>query len=137
MLNEKINGIYLIPILLLALVSIWWLIPSKMIRINPQDVLKINIFNGNNGKEIVITERSEIEHIINNIKSISFRKGKISIGYMGYSFRTTIYKSNGSVYKTFIINSKDTIRKDPFFYKDSTGSIDYNYIKDLFENNMK
>ena len=56
---------------------------------------------------------------------------------MGYSFRTTIYKANGSVYKTFIINSEDTIRKDPFFYRDSTGSIDYNFIKDLFENNIK
>jgi hypothetical protein len=134
---KKLAEFMLIPILLLALVSVWWLVPSKMVRINPEDVLKIKIFNGNNGKEIVITERSEIDHIINNIKSISFRKGKISIGYMGYSFRTTIYKSNGSVYKTFIINSEDTIRKDPFFYRDSTGSIDYNFIKDLFENNIK
>jgi len=134
---RKLVAFILIPILLLALLWIWWLVPSKMIKINPEEVMKIEIFNGNNGKEIVITERSEIEHIINNIKSISFRKGRISIGYMGYSFRTTIYKSNGSVYKTFIINSEDTIRKDPFFYRDSTRSIDYNFIKDLFENNIK
>jgi len=134
---KKLVAFILIPILLLALLWIWWLVPSKMIKINPQEVKKIEIFNGNNGKEILITERSEIEHIINNIKSISFRKGRISIGYMGYSFRTTIYKSNGSVYKTFIINSEDTIRKDPFFYRDSTRSIDYNFIKDLFENNIK
>jgi len=134
---KKLVAFILIPILLLALLWIWWLVPSKMIKINPQEVKKIEIFNGNNGKEILITERSEIEHIINNIKSISFKKEKISIGYMGYSFRTTIYKSNGSVYKTFIINSEDTIRRDPFFYRDSTGSIDYNFIKDLFENNIK
>lgn len=134
---KKLSAFILIPIILVSLVCAWWIVPTKMIRITPQEVLKIEIFNGNSGQEIVITDRSEIEHIINNINPISFRKDKISIGYMGYSFRTTIYKSNGKIYKTFIINSEDTIRKDPFFYSDSTGSIDYNFIKDLFEKNSK
>jgi len=134
---KKVSAFILITILLVILICVWWFVPSKMSRITPQEVLRIEIFNGNNGQEIAITERSEIEHIVNNINSISFRKSKISIGYMGYSFRTTIYKSNGHVYKTFIINSEDTIRKDPFFYRDSTGSINYNYIKGLFENSSK
>lgn len=53
---------------------------------------------------------------------------------MGYSLRTTIYKIDGSVYKEFIINSSYTIRKDPFFYRDSSGSVDYDYIKRLIDN---
>jgi len=64
---------------------------------------------------------------------ILLKKEKVSLGYMGYSFRTTVYKSNGDVYKKFSINSSDTIRKDPFFYFDSTGSIDYRYIQKLFD----
>ncbi len=30
---KKLAAFMLIPILLLALVSVWWLVPSKMIRI--------------------------------------------------------------------------------------------------------
>ena len=30
-----------------------------------------------------------------------------------------------------IINSEDTIRKDPCFYSVVTGKIDYNYIKSI------
>ncbi|MFC7681719.1 hypothetical protein [Paenibacillus sp. GCM10028914] len=131
---NKIAKIILIVILFGVLICTWWVTPTKMVRISHKDVQKIEIFNGSTGEDIVISDRSEIEHIINNLKTISFKKEKISIGYMGYSFRTTIYKTNGGVYKQFIINSKNTIRKDPFFYKDSSGSIDYKYIETLFEN---
>jgi len=56
---------------------------------------------------------------------------------MGYSFKTTIYKANGKVYRKFIINSTDTIRNDPFFYKDSLSSIDYAYIRNLIKEQVK
>jgi len=62
---------------------------------------------------------------------------KSIIGWMGYSFKTTIYKANGKVYKKFIINSTDTIRNDPFFYKDSLSSIDYAYIRNLIKEQVK
>ena len=65
------------------------------------------------------------------------KKGKVSLGYMGYSFRTTIYRANGKVYRNFIINSNDTIRNDPFFYKDSLVSIDYTYVRDLIKEQLK
>lgn len=56
---------------------------------------------------------------------------------MGYSYRTSVYKVNGDVYKKFIINSSDTIRRDPFFYRDSSESIDYKFIRELFDKNIK
>lgn len=133
---KKISYMIVIFVLALTLCLIWWILPTKLIRINPQNVSKIVIFNGNNGNEIEITDRSEVEHIINNLKSISVKKEKISVGYMGYSYRTTIYQSNDRAYKSFIINSEDTIRKDPFFYKDRSRSIDYNFIKTLFNNSQ-
>lgn len=132
-MKRRIASIFLIVILFGLLIWTWWVTPTKLVRIDPKDVQKIEIFDGHNGESIMITDRTEIEHIINNLRSISFRKDKVSIGYMGYSFRTTIYKTNGRVYKKFIINSKDTIRKDPFFYKVISGSIDFNFIGKLYE----
>lgn len=106
-------------------------IPHKIVKIEPSKVSTIKIFDGGTGKSIVITERKEIDHIIDNLNDIIFKKDKCSLGYMGYSFNTTIYKNNGTVYKKFIINSADAIRKDLFFYKDNTKSIDYDYIRNL------
>ena len=109
-------------------------IPRKIVTIEPSKVSTINIFDGITGKSIIVTDRENIDHIIRNLNSITFRKDKLSLGYMGYSFNTTIYKSNGTIYKKFIINSTGTIRKDPFFYRDITKSIDYNYIRNLINN---
>ncbi len=106
-------------------------VPRKIVAIESSKVSSIKIFDGNTGRTITITDRESIDHIIDNLKNIKFRKDKWSFGYMGYSFNTTIYKSDGTVYKEFIINSTDTIRRDPFFYRDSAGSIDYEYIKNL------
>ncbi len=112
---------------------IWWNASCSITDIAPSEVSKIEIFDGNTGESITIVNSTDIEHIINNLNVILLKKEKVSLGYMGYSFRTTVYKSNGDVYKKFSINSSDTIRKDPFFYFDSTGSIDYKYIQKLFD----
>lgn len=116
---------------------IWWNVPCSITNIEPLEVSKIGIFNGNIGKSITITDTTDIEHIIKNLNSVSLKKEKISLGCMGYSYRITVYKANGGVYKEFIINSSDTIRKDSFFYQDSSGSIDYKYIQKLFDRNVQ
>lgn len=116
---------------------IWWNAPCSITDIEPLEVSKIGIFNGNTGKLITITDTTDIEHIIKNLNAVSLKKEKISLGYMGYSYRITVYKANGGVYKKFIINSNDTIRKDPFFYRDNSGSIDYKYIQKLFNKNVQ
>jgi hypothetical protein len=107
-------------------------IPHRLITIKAENVSSIYIFNGNTGKDIRITDKADIEHIITNLNNVIFNKGKCSIGYMGYSFRTIIYKENGKQYKQFIINSTDTVRYGGFFYTDKANSIDYGYISDLF-----
>ncbi len=116
---------------------IWWNAPCSITDIAHSDVSKINIFDGNTGNSITITNATDIEHIIQNLNMISLRKEKISIGYTGYSYRTTVYKINGDVYKKFIINSGDTIRMDPFFYRDSSESIDYKFIQELFDKDIE
>lgn len=125
--------VFAIIIVVVAAGLIWWNSPCTITDISPEKVSKIEIFNGGTGKEYTITDEFDIIHIIRNLNEVSLKREKISLGYMGYSLRTTIYKHNGNVYKRFIINSRDTIRKDPFFYRDSSESIDYDYIQKIID----
>ena len=90
--------------------------------------------DGNSGETTHITDEQQIQHIIQNLNDVTVKKWKPSVGYTGYSFKITIYLSDGNEadgWNNFIINSEDTIRKDPFFYSVVTGKIDYNYIKSI------
>ncbi len=124
-----ISIVIIIGIMLIYLLTY---IPHKIVNIDCTEVSKIEIFDGEQGKEITITNNNEIEHIISNLNNIKLQKGKCSIGYMGYRFNITIYKKNGKKYKELIINSNDTIRYKGFFYKDNLGNIDYDYLDNLF-----
>lgn len=135
--RKKLIRILCVTTVIIISGLIWWNVTSSITNIAPSEVSKIEIFDGNTGEITKITDETEIKHIIENLNSVSIKKERISLGYMGYSFRTTIYKSNGVVYKKFIINSSNTIRKDPFFYRDSLNSIDYNYIQELIDNKAK
>lgn len=85
-------------------------------------------------KEVFYMKKKSL--ITENLNSLKLKRRKISSGYKGYSFRTTIYLDNGEEadgWNNFIINSSDTVRKDPFFFDVIGGSIDYDYIERLFE----
>ena len=112
---------------------IWWNAPYIITDIGPLNVSKIEVFDGNTGKSLTITDKNDIAYIITNLNSVSLNKEKLSLGYMGYSFKTKIFRNDGSLYKEFIINSNAMIRKDPIIYRDSSKSIDYGYIQRLFE----
>ena len=43
-----------------------------------------------------ITDETQIEHIIENLKEIKLKRSKPSVGYSGYSFKMTIYLSDGN-----------------------------------------
>lgn len=58
------------------------------------------------------------------------KRDSISVGYSGYSFRVQFMDQNGKVIDSFIINSSNTIRDDPFFYR-CDGGLCYDYIKEL------
>jgi hypothetical protein len=112
---------------------IWWNVPYTITDIDPSTVSKIEVFDGNTGKSLTIIDKNDIEYIITNLNSLSLNKEKLSLGYMGYSFKTKIFGDDGALYKEFIINSNAMIRKDPIIYRDSSKSIDYGYIQRLFE----
>lgn len=119
-----------IPLALLLLFASTY-IPHKVIRIEPSVVSKITVFDGSTGKEVEIIKEPDIDHIVSNLKQVTFQKGKPSFFYMGYSFRTTFTDKNGKTIKEIIINSNDRIRYSGFFYRAVDNSIDYDYIERL------
>ena len=76
----------------------------------------------------------QVQHIIENLNDVQVERTKPSVGASGFGFDITIYPvdSNDTVgWHHFIINAEDVIRKDPFFYTVTRGTIDYSYIQSI------
>lgn len=123
--------LFALALLILAGV-IWYFIPAHFLSNVPAgEIAYIDIFSGSNGINHKITDKNVITHILNNIQGASFYKKGFSLGNMGYRYRISFYNEKDNVIECFIINSTDTIRKDPFFYHDNASSIDVDYIENL------
>ena len=133
-MNKKAKTVIAVLAVLAAGFLLWYNLPIKLLDLEPKNVMEITVFNGNTGKLTHITDEEEIENIIENLNDVKIKRYKPSVGYSGYSFKMTIYLTDGNEadgWNNFIINSEDTIRKDPFFYRE--GNIDYEYIESITE----
>jgi hypothetical protein len=111
--------------------TVWYFSPKTFLKgAESADVSSISVFDGNTGNSFVIDDESEIRYIVENIQSVSMTRGKVSVGYSGYSFRMEFYDNSGNVTDSFIMNSADTIRDDPFFYS-CDGELCFGYIEGL------
>lgn len=125
-----------VVVIFLVGVIVWYNDPIDLMNLEHNKVLEIAVFNGNTGNTTHITDKEQIQHVIENLNDVELKRGKPSVGYSGYSFKMTIYLLDGNEaddWNNFIINSDDTIRKDPFFYTVIEGKIDYDYIKSITE----
>lgn len=105
-------------------------------NLDHNEVMELVIFNGNSGNTTHIKDEEQIQHIIDNLNDVEVKRAKLSLGYSGYSYKVTIYLSDGNEaydWNNFIINSDNTIRKDPFFYSVTKGKIDYSYIENIVD----
>lgn len=127
----KLKTILIIIPLLLVLLYSFTYVPHKLFDIDPSEVSKIHIVDGNSGYRFDITSEEEINRIIMNLNEVTFKKGKSSAGYMGYRFNTTIYDKKGQTLKELIINSSDTIRYKGFFYTSTKTPLEYDFIDTL------
>ena len=135
-MKKKIAILLSAVVLLLIGAVVWFHIPLDLMDLEPNKVMEIVVFNGNSGNTTHITDEEQLQHIIENLNGIEVKRSKPSVGVMGYSFKVTIYLDDGNEaddWNNFIINSEDTIRKDPFFYSVTKGKIDYTYIKNITE----
>ena len=105
--------------------------PKYLLKgVKAQDITSIKVFDGNNGQEFIIEEPKEIVEIVENFQSTPMKREKSFIGYMGYRFRMTFTDKEGKEIEQFILNQKNTIREDPFFYT-SEQPLCYDYIEQL------
>lgn len=117
----------LIP--LFALLALLFLTdPGLSLRPEAEKVERIELFDGNTGRALSVTDRGQIERIVSMTRALELRRRGVSLGYTGYSYRVTFEPSGGS----FILNSDDTVRKDPFFYEIKDGTALYAYIGGLY-----
>lgn len=123
--------IVVIAIAIIAVSAIWYFSPKNFLSgVEPSDVKSISVFDGNTGNGFVIESSEEIKQIVENIQGIKMKRDNISVGYIGYSFRVQFTDESGKIIDSFIINSPNTIRDDPFFYR-CDSSLCYDYIKEL------
>lgn len=115
-----------------------WVMPKTFGKgVKPENVEHISVFDGTTGESFAIDNPSEIESILDNLKSTPMRKSGISLNYTGYSLRISFVDKNGKeVIPKFIMNSDSLIRKDPFFYT-CDGGLCYDYIRSLKPATMK
>ena len=67
------------------------------------------------------------------IHIFSMKREGISLGRTGYSFKISYINSNDKdIIPVFILNSDNTIRKDPFFYR-CDGGLCFDYLKECEE----
>lgn len=107
--------VILIAVLLVGTVG-YYFMPKKFGKnVNPSEVDHINVFDGNTGTGFTITDSEDIEYIVANIQGISMKRDGISLGRTGYSFKISYINSNDKdIIPVFILNSDNTICKDPF-----------------------
>ena len=122
-----------IALVLVVIAAIWYFLPAAFLRgVAPSDITSISVFDGSTGEGFEISDPDEIRYIVENIQSAEMKKDTISIGYSGFCFRISFYDKTGKIMDSFTINSADTIRKDPFFYR-CDGTLCFDYLKELEE----
>lgn len=128
-MNKKTLGLVIV-LIALATGILWYIYPKTFIDVNYNDVLKIDVMDGNTGVNFTITKQGDIKHIVENIKAIPMKKEGLSIFNMGYGLELRFFGVDENELDSFIINSNDVIRKDPFFYSGNKELCFY-YIKSL------
>ncbi|MDD7739368.1 MAG: hypothetical protein PUJ62_04755 [Lachnospiraceae bacterium] len=135
-MKKKIAIILSVVVILLAGIAVWYNMPIDLMNLDHDEVREIVVFNGNSGNITHITDKEQIQHIVDTLNDVEIKRSKLSVGYSGYSFKMTFYLSDGKEagnWNNFIINSDDVIRKDPFFYSVTKGKLDYSYLENIVD----
>ena len=127
---RKRRFIFLAAVSVLLLAALfWWATPVTFLEGIPADkVTSIEVFDGGTGIGFTVVAPEDIQYIVSNLQQASMQREKLSLGYMGTRFRLTFYDYSGVPLETLIVNSANTIRKDPFFYRDPDASLCLDYL---------
>ncbi len=94
---------------------------------------KITIFSGSTGKSAEITDEQAIQHITDNINSLSFSKDKSSKGYEGFAYEIVWYDEADKQIEIIRVMQENRISYRNYFFdnENTDGSIDMSYIESL------
>ena len=106
--------------------------PGLSLKTDASRVDRIEVFSGNTGRSLEVTDKGEIRKIVDCVNALRLQRGKWSFGYMGYGYRVTIHERNGKKID-FMVNSSDLLRKDPYFYHIEGESELYVYLGGLYD----
>lgn len=107
-----------------------FVVPTK-VTATDEAITKVRIFDGNTGRETIITDETDVQQFVAMLNDITFLKSGVSIGYTGYSYDVTYYTASGEKAQRFIVNDHNTVRCNGFFYKAQNKDIDYDYMEQL------
>ncbi len=110
---------------------IWWSAPKRFLQnVKAENVACIKVFNGSNGEELLISNPEDIQSFLHAVSSVRMQKTKLSLGYFGYVFRISFEMKDTFriAPRSFIINSDNTIRQDPFFWQNVEGGLPYEWL---------
>lgn len=117
-------------LLLIIAAALIFLLPARFNRLEPGRVESVELFSGQTGKGVTVTDAETIDGICDALSGARLRVSGISLGRMGYAVRVTVHETGGGE-RSFIVNGADTVRRDPFFYKPVSGEIGYDYLAGL------
>lgn len=104
--------IYIFIFLCIVCIFVWWFMPVYFLSgIDPVEIKKIRVYNGNSENEFVIIEPGDIAFIVNSIKEISFSKYKI-ISEAEYWYYLSFISENGEEIVSLGIQNSRFVRKD-------------------------
>ena len=69
-MKKKIIILLSVVIILLMGIVVWFNIPLDLMDLDPNEVMEIVVFNGNSGNATHITDKEQIQHIVENLNGV-------------------------------------------------------------------
>ena len=127
-----ICGIFLIIAIAAVAVCLWYFSPVSFLQgVEDNRVSSISVFVGSTGKQMVISDREEINRVVSNIQSLKLKRSGFSFNHVGFSFSLSFKDKDGNVIDRLVITGKDTVRDNFFFYSIEDGELCFTYLIEL------
>ena len=78
-MKKKIIILLSVVIILLMGIVVWFNIPLDLMDLDPNEVMEIVVFNGNSGNATHITDKEQIQHIVENLNGVEVKRSKPSL----------------------------------------------------------
>jgi len=124
-------GIGLAAVLVLIIAAIvWWKYPTQLLKIDVNEVVRIELFNGNTGMLVEVSDYEQIEKIVSNLNGISLVKDKFVKEFTGFAFSIKIFMNSGEIH-TLTILSTNKVLDGSFLCKTKNAAVDTESLYDL------